>query len=65
MTTVKCWGCVSKLRLIEVEERFLLHWVHMLGDHTTVDQRIQETASVLPYLTDAVFPFEDNAAVRA
>jgi hypothetical protein len=48
-----------------VKKRLLLHRVHMLGDDATVDQRVQHAVSVLPYLTDAVLPFEDYAAVSA
>ena len=50
---------------IEVQQRLLLHRVHVLGDSAPVDQRVERTAPVLPHQADTPLPVGDHTAVSA
>lgn len=50
---------------MEMEERLLFNWVYVLADGAAVDQCIEDPATVLAHLADALATVNHNTAMAA
>jgi hypothetical protein len=46
-----------------MKQWFLLHWVRVLDDSMSINQRVENSAPVFPNLTDTLLAISDNATM--